>query len=259
MTCVFVIGEIAACHDGDLGKALRLVDLAAEIGCDAAKTQWVSSAGRLCARRRAPEYLPAYRLLEFPREWFDALKARCDERGIEFMATVYLPGDEKVIAPYVKRWKLASFENGDGSLIEAMNAYGQPVYVSTGMLEFNEVVWLSCAYEHVELLHCVSAYPTPVEQINLGVLRSGLYAGLSDHTTHEWTGALAVAAGARVIEFHLRLADTLPTNADYAVARSPEAARVYVKRIRLAERILGDGEKRVMDCERPMLRYWVAP
>src|SRR6059036_1051144 len=96
----FVIAEAAACHDGDLGKALRLVDLAAAIGADACKFQFLSSAERLCRRRNAPTYLDSYRLLELPAKWLDVLRDRCKDHGIEFMATCYMPEDVATIAPY---------------------------------------------------------------------------------------------------------------------------------------------------------------
>ena len=257
---VFVIGEIAATHDGSLDKAHRLIDLCADIGCDAAKTQWVSSPEALARRRHAPEYLPAYRLLAFPQAWLPELTEHCARRAMEFMATVYLLADIPVVAPYVSRWKLSSFEQDDEAMLDAMDAYGQPVYVSTGMVEDDEqIVWRAGSHEHVQLLHCVSAYPTPIDEINLGVLHSGLYVGLSDHTRHPLTGALAVAAGADVIEFHVRLHDTDPANADYSVARTPEEARVYIENVRLAGRLMGNGEKRVMPSEVAMLRYRARP
>lgn len=255
MRRTFVIAEAAACHDGDPDKAARLIELAADIGADACKFQWVSLPERLVERRRAPEYLIAYRDLAFPRSWFPALKRLCDEAGVEFMVTVYLPEDVSVIAPYVKRFKVASFESEIGDLYYAFARYHKAVLYSTGM------DMVACpvgdGYRSIQRLHCVSAYPVPLDQMNLAVLRDSSYVGLSDHSRHPWTGALAVAAGAEVVEFHFRLLDTEPTNADFAVAFEPEEAREYVANIRLAERMLGDGRKRVMLCEEPMLRYRV--
>lgn len=271
MSHTFVIAEAAATHDGDIEKALRLVDLAAEIGADACKFQWLSSPERLAERRRAAEYLDAYRLLAFPRQWFPLLTARCEERGIECMATCYLPEDVAVIAPYVTRFKVASFEATDAHFV-ALHAEwpDKPLIISAGMgADFSASVaaymsgYRRQARGPITILHCVSAYPCPEDQANLAVLRADIFrdhlqaGGLSDHTRHPWTGALAVAAGARVIEFHIRLADTDPTNADYAVARTPEEALEYVRNVRFAEAAMGDGVRRVMPSEAPMLRYRV--
>jgi sialic acid synthase SpsE len=116
----------------------------------------------------------------------------------------------------------------------------------------------------VDFLHCVSAYPTPVEQLNLAVLREtddhcAIWSGLSDHTTHPLVGALAVAAGARIIEAHLKLDDTDPQNPDAPHARTPTAFADYVRNIRFAKAVMGDGVKRVMPSEAAMLPYRVQP
>ena len=138
--------------------------------------------------------------------------------------------------------------------------------VATGAGAIRAAAVESCAdAPGLVLFHCVSAYPAPIEEINLRVVRrltlgwydDGAIAGLSDHTLHPWTGALAVAVGAGMVEFHVRLNDTDPANADYRVARDPREAAEYVRNIRTAETMLGDGNKRVMPSEEPMLRYRV--
>ena len=271
-----VIGEAAACHDGSLYKAQKLVYAAKNAGCDAVKMQWLSSPERLAARRRAPEYLDAYRLLSFPRAWFPTLVAECELTGIEFMCTSYLPEDIAVVAPYVKRFKVSSFESRDAHFLALHAEYLKPLIVSAGMGA--QVHTALNAYRQaqsnrqpvvhwedqpsLDVLHCVSAYPCPDDQINLRVLtgpRRLMYGydftGLSDHTKHPLTGALAVAAGAKIVEFHLRLDDTDPGNADYAVARTPAEAKEYIANIRQTERMMGDGNIRVMSAEAPMQRY----
>ena len=261
----FVIAEAAACHDGEFLNALRLVDLAEHIGADAVKFQWTSSPERMVARRRAPEYLSAYEALAFPEKWLSELADYVAEHcSIELMYTVYLPEDVAAIKPHVRQFKVASFEAISGDLLETIGT--SPKIVSTGMQDHD--TW--ARYREVlhpgdAILHCVSAYPCPDDQANLRAVRAlwqfgeAVKAGVSDHTRHPWAGALAVAAGAEGVEFHVRLDDTLRTNADYRVSRSPAEARKYVANIRLAERMLGDGIKRVMPCEEPMLRYLVTP
>mgnify|MGYP001594674561 CR=1 FL=1 len=266
----FVVCEAAACHDGDFHKALRLVDLAKNIGADAVKFQWTSAPERLCERRRAPEYRAAYELLAFPERWHAELAEYCAMQGVEYLCTVYLPEDIAVIAPYVRRFKVASFEVQDEAFLAAHDPYRRhptlgaephplggtirPMILSLGLggAACAEPPW---SYR----LHCVSAYPCPDEQINLARLRNGFYDGLSDHTLHPWTGGLAVAAGARIIEFHVRLHDTDPANADFCVARDPLKAGQYVANIRQAERMLGSGQPGPMPAEAPMLCYRVAP
>lgn len=252
----FVIAEAAATHDGDFGKAIELVDLAAEIGANAVKFQFCSNPAKLAERRHAPEYLESYRLLNHPMWWHDELSARAFVNHIEYMTTVYLAEDIPAIAPFVQRFKVASFESEDKGFVLAHGGYAKEVILSLGMNSAGRG-WLP----RMKFLHCVSAYPTPVEEANLGVLRLPEHLreldGFSDHTKHPLTGAFAVCAGAQIIEFHIRLGDTSPTNADYEVARTREEARVYIANIRLAEVMMGDGVKRIMPSEEKMLKYRV--
>ena len=254
----FVIAEAAATHDGSLDQALRLVNLARVIGANAVKFQWCSSPERLAERRHAPEYLEVYQMLAFPSIWFPVLKTACTEAGLDFLCTAYLPEDIPVVAPYVARFKVSSFESRDQEFLSMHYRVDptKPVIVSTGM--HGEPGVDDYHFEYTNL-HCVSAYPAPLDEMNLAVLRDGGFKGLSDHSRHEWTGALAVAAGAEIIEFHYRLDDTDPGNADYEVAFTPAEAARYVANIRLAERMLGDGVKRMQPSEIPYTKYVVRP
>lgn len=269
-----VIAECGASHDGDFVKAQRLVDAARDVGADVAKFQFWSSADRLADRRRVPEhYREIYRRYQMPESWLRFLKARCDAYGIEFMATCYLPEDVAVVAPFVKRFKVASFEAGDEAFIAAHQPFQgnheREIVVSHGMGS----TWMDRRwFAPVRHLHCVSAYPARIESLNLGVLREGwcedmvdrwpdrsVWDGFSDHSAPEftWTGALAVAAGAEIIEAHLRLDDTDPANPDAPHAMTPRQFTEYVANIRFAEACLGDGMKRLQSCEAECLKYRV--
>ena len=277
-----IIAEAAATHDGDLEQALCLVNLAANVGASAVKFQWLSSPERLAERRHAPEYLDAYRLLAFPCEWFPVLRDHAKALGLEFLCTSYLPEDVPVVAEYVDRFKVSSFEAMDAEFV-AMHARWPrtPLVISAGMgadvepaLAVYRALRDALSGERVgwpqpDILACTSAYPCPGEAACLARLHPvtspypesdiwpSSYTGYSDHTRHPWTGAMAVAAGARIIEFHVRLDDTSPTNADYAVARTPDEACEYVRHIREAEAMLGSGENRIQPSESAMLRYRV--
>jgi len=249
-----VIAEAAACHDGDFGQAECLVRLASLIGANAIKFQWCSDPEQLAERRQAKDYLRAYRVLAFPYRWHASLQDLAECYGLEYLCTVYLAHDIALIAPYVSRFKIASFEALDTEFVNAHRPYGKPILISAGL-------GATLTYENIDVLHCVSAYPAPAHEMRLRVIRRfpSRYIGLSDHSRHPWTGALAVAAGASVVEFHMRLEETRPDNADYAVARSPKEAREYVRNIRCAEAMLGDGAQRLSPCEAPMLKYQVHP
>ncbi len=245
-----VIAEAASAHDGSIDKALRLIEAAKACGADVCKFQYWSSADRHAARRRAPEYLNTYRRYRVPVDWLLTLKAHCVEVGIDFACSVCLPEDVPIVAPFVKYLKISSFEADDGELWRACLATGVHLIVSHGLGE-------SSLGGHLNL-HCVSAYPTPLEQLNLAAIREGRYDGFSDHSGAIDAGFAAVCAGAQVIEVHMKLPDTDPANPDAGpFALLPDDLHLYVDGIRRAELMMGDGEKRIMPSEHVMLRYKV--
>lgn len=271
-----VIAECGSCHDGELTKALQLVENARESGSDVAKFQFWSNPDRLADRRKVPDrYRQYYRQYQMIPSWLPVLKEACDARSpwtlglrpIELMVTTYLPEDIFVVAPFVDRFKVASFEAADKSFIWT-HPGDKPIIVSLGMAD--EIPGhLTDGSRRVQLLHCVSSYPAPPEAMNLGVLLpngddwtyEGLmesrFVGLSDHSRHLWMGALAVVAGAEIIEAHIRLDSTDPDNPDFATAFTPAEFGEYVRNIRFAEQVMGDGQKRRQPCEIEMSAYRV--
>lgn len=258
-----IIAETGCTHEGSLGALLALVDLAAEVGVDVLKTQFVSDPAALCARRNAADYQPYYEWLKFPAEWHEILAGRCGRLGIRYASTVYLPADIAVIDPYVSLYKVAAFEAEADDLLDAyverMRENDRTLYVSVAMgtawrpERFPEEIRARC-----QALRCVSAYPTPPEQLNLATIRAQGFVGLSDHTAPDQvqTGALAVAAGATVIERHIRLESASPRNPDYAVAMSAHALAAYVENIRKAEAAMGEATATaVQPAEEPMAAY----
>jgi sialic acid synthase SpsE len=254
-----VIAEPGCTAEGDFDRMVRSVDAAADAGADAFKAQWVSDVERMVQRRHAPEYRQAYRWLNFPVAWHARLREVCATRGLEYGCTSYLPEDVATVNHFVDFHKISSFEAMDRGLIGAAVNTRKRVFVSTGMQDdtFFDYCW--GLHATIELLHCTSNYPTPLDSINLAAMAPpfGPLRGLSDHSRHVLTGAVAVGAGARVIEAHLRLEDTDRNNPDYAVAFSPKEFAEYVRNIRLAEALMGSSVKQVQPCEEPMLRYRV--
>lgn len=267
-----VLAEIGSCHDGSLDKAYRLIEASRECGADIVKAQYWSSSEKLAERRNAAEYLPIYRRYQMPRDWLDKLKVRCESVGIEFACTTYLQEDIAIVDPYVKRFKVASFESEDIEFVQAHRAFKKPVIVSCGMggpygYE-TEGDWT--------YLICTSAYPCPIDQLGLERLRQKAFYnsqftwGFSDHSTSTLTGAVAVAAGARVIEKHVRHGKTDKNNPDYAhsipVDRSYAGSfpiewtvtfEDYVDNIREAEKAMRMPEKKILPSEEKMREYKV--
>ena len=136
----YVIAEAGSCGDADLNKMLALIDDAKEVGADAVKFQWTSNANLIALQRGKAfknGYVEVYgRYLQWPIEWHQALAGACQELAIDYLCTVYLADDVGVVAPYVRHFKIASFEATDCEFIKAHAPFvsaERHVLISTGM------------------------------------------------------------------------------------------------------------------------------
>ena len=272
-----VIVEPGTTWQRDLGRAFGLIDAAAEAGADGIKFQYCSDPERLARRRNAGDYLTSYYDLKFNPAYHQQLADRCKMRGIMYACTVYIPEDVPVVTPFTSYFKVASFEAGADDLlaayIDAMRDNDKKLIVSLGLgVDTADVIrqlyhtgdpndpdpFLN---ERIVFLHCVSAYPTPIDELNLACLRT--VDGLSDHTASNDpdslnVGALAVASGATWVERHVCLDDTPANHPDRVVALLPWQLIKYVRRIRVAERARGDvNVEGPAPSEMSMLRYRV--
>jgi sialic acid synthase SpsE len=232
----FVIAEFASCHMGVLDNALKGIEVARVSQANAFKVQSWSSPERMRARRKVSA--PAYEQGSVPADWHATLKKECHDRGLLYSASVFLPEDIPVLAPHVDFWKVSSFEARDRKLTQLIPRDERTLFVSTGMQTAHDESYLP---RRGIRLHCVSAYPCPPYEANLGAIERGQ--GYSDHTRCVFTGAFAVAAGADYLEVHYRLADTPVECADYPVSLDPEELGKYVALAREAARMRGDGKK----------------
>ena len=270
-----MVAEAGVNHNGNLDAALRLVDAALSAGADAVKFQAFRAADLVTRDAATADYQRTatgstsqremLRCLELPREGFAALRRRCRECGIEFLCTPFAVGDLCMLLDLgVRAIKLASTDLNNTLLLGEAAAAKVPLILSTGAAEGDEVEcavrrlgeW-GCA-QRLVLLHCVSCYPTAWADANLrriGTLRArfGVPVGFSDHTASVETGALAVAAGACVLEKHLTLDRSLP-GPDQALSLEPDAMAAYVAAVRRAEEALGDGELEMREVERDVRR-----
>lgn len=272
MNRTFVVAECGSGHDMSLEKARRMVVAAKDAGADAAKFQFWSSGSRMARRRHAPQYEDVYIHYAISRSWLDVLRVHCADVGIAFMCSAYLPEDVGIVAEHVDTLKIASFEANDPELLAAhvqpVRA-GKDVLISLGLGGSHRVVdeyltthTIDRRCGSIRFLHCVSAYPAPETELNLANLRGvdgHSYWGFSDHT-HAFqimTGALAVAAGAKTIERHMRAEDTLTTNPDFHHAMPPDLFTLYVDNIRWAESVMGTRTRTSPDCEAPLRAFRV--
>lgn len=245
----FVIAEAGANHNRNFNQALSLIDIAKKSGADACKFQTYSS--ETLYSKNTPDFAGYQNInkliknIELPREWQKDLKQYCDETGIEFMST---PFDEKAVDELVnlgvKRLKIAGFESTDFRFIDMVASSKLPLVISLGigfkMKYLGKIIEIADKYgNELSFMYCNNAYPTPIEDAGIGIVRqlsqdTRYKWGLSDHTESPFTPALAVAAGATIIEKHFTLSKNLP-GPDHPFALEPNELKQMVDNIRFAE------------------------
>ena len=272
---VYTIAEAGVNHNGNLDAALRLVDAALSAGADAVKFQAFRAVDLVTADAATAGYQRSatgstsqrdmLRRLELSHDGFAALQRRCRASGIEFLCTPFSVGDLRMLLDLgVRAIKIASTDLNNTLLLNEAAGAKVPLILSTGASEGDEVErtvrrltdW-GCG-DRLVLLHCVSSYPTLWQDANLrriGTLRDrfDVPVGFSDHTPSVETGALAVAAGAYVLEKHLTLDRSLP-GPDQALSLEPDGLAAYIASVRHAEEALGDGELEMREVERDVRR-----
>ncbi|MBU1158553.1 MAG: N-acetylneuraminate synthase family protein [Candidatus Thermoplasmatota archaeon] len=246
----FVIAEAGSNHDGKLDQAKELIDAASDAGADAVKFQ-TFEAERLYNEFTNKDTVELLSGIELHREWHEELMNHAKHRKIVFLTSVF---DEES-ADFVDglgapAFKIASAELNHIPLIRYVATKMKPMLLSTGMANESEIrdavdAAHATGNASVALLHCISQYPTEVDELNLRAMLTlktefGCPVGFSDHTTIAGAATAAVAMGANIIEKHLTTSRKL-AGPDHSYATEPDEFGKMVLGIREVERMLGDG------------------
>jgi N,N'-diacetyllegionaminate synthase len=247
---VLIIAEAGMNHDGSLGNAIRLAEVAAEAGADAVKFQLHDAAAETTRDAPAPPYFQHetrweyFERTAFSDDRWRELKAACEAAGIEFLCSAFsVEALGRLEQLDVARHKIPSGEVTNLELIRAAAGTGKPVLLSSGMSSWAELdAAVEAAGGDVTVLQCTSAYPTPPERVGLNLLpelreRYGKPVGLSDHTVGPYAAFAAVALGAEVVEKHFTLSREL-YGPDAALALEPDDLEELVEGIREIEAML---------------------
>ncbi len=262
---VYVIAEAGVNHDGNVDVARALIRAAKGAGADAVKFQ-VFSANRLvsasapsCAYQKehdakAINQRAMLERLELGEADFAALRREANEAGVGFLATPFGLSELRFLTEEldVPAIKLASSDLTNVPLLEEAVKSERPMIVSTGASLPEEIdstvhrVSRLGGLSRLVLLHCVSTYPTCIEDARLGCIRTlsqryEVPVGFSDHTPDTDTGGLAVLAGAAIVEKHLTL-NRSANGPDHFFSLEPDAFASFVRSIRRAEAIRGNGK-----------------
>ena len=259
---VFIVAEISANHLQKFDNAVKLIKTAKKVGANAIKLQTYTpdtitidcenkyfqiKQGTLWSGKTLYQlYKEAYT----PWEWQPKLKKVAENEGLIYFSSVFDQTSvdflEKINVP---AYKIASFEITDIPFIEYVAAKKKPIIISTGIATLSDIEEAVSACKGVNnnqiaLLKCTSAYPTPLEEINLKTIPNiaetfKTVVGLSDHTLSTSIPIAAAALGAKIIEKHFTLDRSLG-GPDAAFSLEPEEFREVVSGIREAEKALGE-------------------
>ena len=164
-------------------------------------------------------------------------------------------------------YKIASFDSVNKALLRRVGETQKPIIMSTGMTNIQELgeAWRALGGKedgngcNLALMHCITSYPTPVEEANLALIQylksvhSGPV-GYSDHTLDNEAPILAVAAGAELLEKHFTL-NRKEAGPDHAMSADPMSFGDMVRKVRRIEGILGEPEMRIRDVEKNFTIY----
>src|SRR6478609_1161314 len=268
----YVIAEIGLNHNGDVELAKRLIDVAADAGADAVKFQKrtpeiATPAHMRDVPRETPwgtmTYLEYRRRVEFGRDEYVEIGDYALLRGLEWFASPWdVPSVAFLEELGVSAHKVASACLTDVELLSALRDTGKPVILSTGMSTIEQIDTAIgiLGTDQLVIMHATSTYPMEPDEANLRMIPAlrdrypGVPIGYSGHERGLQISLAAVALGAVAVERHITLDRTM-WGSDHAASLEPTGLEHLVRDIRVIEKALGDGVKRVFDSERaPMAK-----
>jgi sialic acid synthase SpsE len=270
-----IIGEIGVNHNGDPDLARRLIDVAVEAGVHVVKFQVFKTEKEISRFAALTPYqqarsggaanqLELCKQLELPASAIRDLAKYCAARQIGFLCSVFdfESTDLLVDDLKVRALKVASGEVTNLPFLEYIGSRKVGVIMSTGGCTLAEVGRAVTNLQRagcpeLVLLHCVTSYPAPADQLNLRAMQTlrnefGLPTGFSDHSNGIEAALVAAALGAVAIEKHFTL-DRNMEGPDHAASLEPDDLKRLVDGVKFANAALGDGVKRPAPCELPNL------
>ncbi|MBT5402178.1 MAG: N-acetylneuraminate synthase [Crocinitomicaceae bacterium] len=266
MQKTLIIAEAGVNHNGSIDTAKKMIDVAATAGADLVKFQTFKAEALVTQSADKAEYqknltdasesqFEMIKKLELDRVAHEELIQHCKQKNNQFLSTAFDHDSIDFLAEMnIPFYKIPSGEITNLPYLRHVASMGKPIFMSTGMSTLEEVrvamdVLLEAGVkkDDINILHCNTEYPTPVEDVNLRAMltiekKLGVKVGYSDHTLGIEVPVAAVALGASVIEKHFTLDRTLP-GPDHAASLEPDELKAMVVAIRNIKKAMGDGIK----------------
>lgn len=270
---VFIIAEIGNNHNGDFELAKKMIEAAALAGADAVKlqrrtvdevfTKELLGKEQTHSKSLGITYGAYRRKLELRDDELAKLKGIAHSLGLAYFVTPFDITSAKVLAQIgMDAWKIASFDVNHPELVEFVARQGQPLFLSTGMSTLEDVdLAIKTVQKYNDKLivnQCVSIYPTPSEDLNLGAIKAlmkryhPILIGYSGHEMGYFPTIAAVALGVCSVERHFTYDKTLPGPDQATVSLEPYEFAHMVKQIRIVEAAIRDNKKYIHEREVPL-------
>lgn len=265
----FIVAEIGINHNGDVEIAKRLIDVAADAGCDAVKFQ--KRTPEICVKkdqwdipRETPwgtmSYISYRRRTELGQSEYEEIDTYCKRKGVTWFASAWdVPSVDFLSTFSPPCYKVASASLTDDELLLKLRETGVPIILSTGMSTVEQIRHAIgiLGKDELVVLHCTSSYPARNEELNLRMIETlsaefGVPVGYSGHEIGVETSLAARALGASLIERHITLDRTM-WGTDQSASLEPDDLALLVRGVRTIESALGDGVKRVYESELPVM------
>ncbi len=260
---VFIVAEIGNNHEGSLDNALQLIRAAAESNVNAVKFQTIEPTNFIASfDNKRIKQLNKYKL---SKEQIIHLSKEAKKLGLTFFSTPFDLDSADFLNKIQSIFKISSGDNNFHQLINKVFDFKKNTIISTGIAEIKDLDyiyknWLKRnSVFNLVFLHCVSSYPVPYDQANLGSIKylknryPKAVIGYSDHTEGIEASCAAVAFGAKVIEKHFTLDKKFSDFRDHQLSADQKEMSLLVKRIREIETMYGKEDKKLQDCEKENL------
>lgn len=217
----FIIAEIGLAHEGSLGVAIKMIQIAAKCGVDAVKFQthiaeYESSELEKFRLRTATQDKSRYdywKRTSFNENEWKVIKKECDNNRVFFMSSPFsVQAAELLEKIEIPIWKISSGDINNYPLLDYVRKTNKPIFLSSGMSGYDEIrnslEYLKDYLDNVLLFQCTNSYPCPPKDIGFGEIKKlnkmfDIPIGLSDHSGYPASGIAAYTLGAKAIEVHV--------------------------------------------------------